>query len=333
MKNAAYKFSVIIPVYNVEPYIRRCVDSVLAQSFRDFEIVLVDDGSPDNCGKICDEYAARDERIKCVHQPNDGLSAARNMGLRASRGEYILFLDSDDMWNDAEALQQINRVLVSKPETQVLCFGYKLFNSDGSMRKACIPDNLADGRDDKYSVLKHLTYQYQYYSSSYVKAIKRDFLIENELFFKSGILSEDIGWSGEILIKAQHFAVLGSGFYSYILRDSGSITSSVGRKNILDILTQIERAIEMIPAEESDPKLQALYYEYWAYQFAAFLGDVPTLSGDEDYNDILDRCRRCTFLLNYDHVPKVKAVKLSYRILGLKNTMRLLHRYLERNWR
>lgn len=92
MKNAAYKFSVIIPVYNVEPYIRRCVDSVLAQSFRDFEIVLVDDGSPDNCGKICDEYAARDERIKCIHQPNGGLSAARNTGLRASRGDTSSFL-------------------------------------------------------------------------------------------------------------------------------------------------------------------------------------------------------------------------------------------------
>lgn len=327
------KFSIIIPVYNVEQYLHRCVDSVLNQSFSNFEIILVDDGSSDKSGKICDKYVIKDKRVKCIHQVNQGVSCARNTGLNAANGEYVVFIDSDDMWNDTEALQRINRVLTRKPETQVLCFGYKLFSGDGTMRKVCIPDFHQSNCDNKYSILKHLIYNYQYYSFAYTKAVKRDFLLQNHIFFVTNMLGEDSGWSGEILIKAQHFSVLSSGFYSYILRDSGSITSSVSRKNILDILTQIERAIEMIPAEESDPKLQALYYEYWAYQFAAFLGDVPTLSGDEDYNDILDRCRRCAFLLNYDHVPKVKAVKLSYRILGLKNTMRLLHRYLERNWR
>ena len=88
--------SVIIPIYNVEKYLRECLDSVLAQTYKNLEIILIDDGSPDNCGKICDEYAAKDNRIKVIHQINQGVSAARNAGLDAARGEYIGFVDSDD---------------------------------------------------------------------------------------------------------------------------------------------------------------------------------------------------------------------------------------------
>lgn len=88
--------SVIVPVYKVEPYLRRCVDSILAQTFTDFELILVDDGSPDNCGAICDEYAARDERVRVIHQENSGVSSARNAGLDAAIGNYITFVDSDD---------------------------------------------------------------------------------------------------------------------------------------------------------------------------------------------------------------------------------------------
>lgn len=90
------KLSIIVPVYNVEPYLRRCVDSILNQTFSDFELILVDDGSPDSCGAICDDYAARDRRIKVIHKANGGVSYARNEGLDIAQGEYIGFVDSDD---------------------------------------------------------------------------------------------------------------------------------------------------------------------------------------------------------------------------------------------
>ena len=90
------KISVIVPVYKVEPYLQKCIDSILAQTFRDFELILVDDGSPDNCPAICDAAAGKDERVRVIHRKNAGLSAARNAGLSAARGEYIGFVDSDD---------------------------------------------------------------------------------------------------------------------------------------------------------------------------------------------------------------------------------------------
>ena len=91
------QISVIVPVYKVEKYLHECVDSILAQTFRDFELILVDDGSPDNCGAICDEFAAKDPRFRVFHIPNGGVSHARNVGLDAARGEYITFIDSDDL--------------------------------------------------------------------------------------------------------------------------------------------------------------------------------------------------------------------------------------------
>ena len=88
--------SIIVPVYKVEPYLRRCVDSILDQTFTDFELILVDDGSPDNCPAICDEYAEQDDRVKVVHKANGGLSSARNAGMAVANGKYYLFCDSDD---------------------------------------------------------------------------------------------------------------------------------------------------------------------------------------------------------------------------------------------
>ena len=90
------KISVIVPVYNVEKYLNRCIDSILNQSYSDFELILVDDGSPDNSGKICDEYAQMDERVRVIHKENGGVSLARNAGIDNARGEYITFIDSDD---------------------------------------------------------------------------------------------------------------------------------------------------------------------------------------------------------------------------------------------
>ncbi len=98
--------SIIVPVYKVEPYIHQCVDSILAQTFADFELILVDDGSPDNCPRICDEYAELDPRVKVIHKANGGLVSARKAGLRAARGKYIGYVDSDD-WVEAKNVRVI----------------------------------------------------------------------------------------------------------------------------------------------------------------------------------------------------------------------------------
>lgn len=105
--NYCPKFTVIIPVYNVAAYLAKCIDSVLKQEFKQYEVILIDDGSTDESGTICDKFAEQDKRIVVIHQKNKGLSAARNIGIENAKGEYILFLDSDDYWHDSSALNII----------------------------------------------------------------------------------------------------------------------------------------------------------------------------------------------------------------------------------
>ncbi len=107
-------FSVIVPVYNVEKYLHRCVDSILNQTYGDFEVLLIDDGSPDRCPQICDEYAQKDPRVKVIHKPNGGLVSARNAGILAARGDYICYVDSDD-WADESMLQFVHDTLAQSP--------------------------------------------------------------------------------------------------------------------------------------------------------------------------------------------------------------------------
>lgn len=117
------QISVIVPVYNVEKYLHRCIDSILAQTFTDFELLLIDDGSKDNSGAICDEYAARDSRVQVFHKENGGVSSARNLGLDNAQGEWITFVDSDD-WIEPILIESCVAVIRKKHNIDVIRYGY-----------------------------------------------------------------------------------------------------------------------------------------------------------------------------------------------------------------
>lgn len=120
--NNEYLISIIVPVYNVEPFISECINSILIQSYKNFELILVNDGSTDNSPTICEQYASKDKRIKVIHKANGGLSDARNWGLKFSSGEYVVFLDSDDYWNDCDALFSLYSLLNKYSEVDVVFF-------------------------------------------------------------------------------------------------------------------------------------------------------------------------------------------------------------------
>lgn len=126
--------SIIVPIYNVERFLRKCIESMVAQTYQDIEIILVDDGSPDNCGEICDEYARRDTRIKVVHQKNKGVSAARNAGLDIAKGEYIGFCDPDDFVAPEMYEYLLNAMLIHN--TDIVACGYDYFSEDYELDKA-----------------------------------------------------------------------------------------------------------------------------------------------------------------------------------------------------
>lgn len=150
------KISVIVPVYKVEKYIRQCVDSVLNQSCRDFELILVDDGSPDNCPQICDEYAAKDARVKVIHKENGGLSSARKAGIEAASGEFIMIVDGDD-WLSPETCECCLASLEHEPDADCVIFSYVREYPDRSilahvMDSSCV----MEGREAEERVYRRL---------------------------------------------------------------------------------------------------------------------------------------------------------------------------------
>ena len=139
--------SVIVPVYKVEKYIHRCIESILAQTFTDFELILVDDGSPDNCGAICDEYAARDNRIHVIHQANGGLSEANNAGLNCAQGELVAFCDGDDFW-ECNLLKATVPVMQTE-QADCILFGHNICNDNGILKSRPVTCEKYDFKSDQ----------------------------------------------------------------------------------------------------------------------------------------------------------------------------------------
>ena len=320
-------FSIIIPVYNTEKELERCVRSVTCQTFHDFELILVDDGSRDNSGALCDTFAREDERIVVIHQENSGSSEARNTGARAAKGKYLLFLDSDDMWSDPEALENLS-IIIQRNSVDVICFGVEIFDDDGSFVKSRIPTEPSCDAVSKESVLKHLVYSNQYFSASYVKAIRRDFFFENDLSFVKGLVSgEDGEWSGRVMVRCRSIAAMPSAFYKRIRRAEGGITSFIGKKNILDVFRAIEIGLQYVDQHAENSILRELYLEYWAYQYAMLFGLAYRLHRDPEYKTIIDLFRRYKWLLEYDHVKKVKAVRCLTAMLGVRGAISTISLY------
>lgn len=306
------KFSIIIPVYKVERYLPQCIDSVLKQTFRNFEIILVDDGSLDKCPAICDEYAERDSRISVIHKPNGGLSDARNAGLNIAQGEYVLFLDSDDWWDDCDALKKIlDCTLTSNPT--VVIFGMKKYftkdDSFGDIRKPDISQisPTQRGKDDIQAIMQNNIY----IACACDKAVRRDFIEKYQLRFVKGQLSEDIEWCCKLLLNAPTIEILSEAFYVYRQQVTTSITSNVGKRNINDILDVITRY-----ADKSSLPLK----HFLANQYVLLITTLMRLPRGKR-KDFNKQIKSYWWLLDYNWYPyvvKVSMIKfLGYHIVKL----------------
>ena len=196
------RFSIIVPIYKVEKYLKTCINSILLQTFSDFEVILVDDGSPDQCGKICDDYVEQDSRIKVIHKANGGLSSARNAGLNTAIGEYVIFVDSDDYWDDNTALEHIQNNL-TETKADLLIFPAKRFYEDENKFT-----NILNIKVDRNKIINQNTEQaikYMlenniYRAAAWNKVVKKKIIDSHNMRFKDGYLSEDMDWCGDLLM-------------------------------------------------------------------------------------------------------------------------------------
>lgn len=313
-------FSIIVPVYNVENYIKDCVDSVLKQNESDFEIILVDDGSQDTCDEICEQYALDDTRIHVIHKKNGGLSSARNAGLDIAKGEYIIFLDSDDFWDDDNALYNINKNL-EETNADVLIFPAKRYYKKGKVTYI-LPEEVDRKKvinSDVNSAIEYLLTYNIYRAAAWNKVIRKSIIDEHQMRFKEGILSEDMDWCGNLLLYSRRFDFYKEPFYSYRQQRSGSITCNKSKKLVADKIKLCAKGYKQ--AEEyPDKEKGKLLGSYYAYEYAVTLG----VSADVKDKDILRQMKNLEPLLEHDICNKVKKVNKLRRIIGYELTRRLL---------
>ena len=217
--------SVIVPIYKFEKYLKRCVDSLLAQSYSDFELILVDDGSPDNCGSICEEYAAKDKRIRVIHKENGGLSDARNAGLRIAKGEYVAFVDSDD-WVATNYLETLLKVIELTDSDICEC---EVLKTTGEIEKYEKSEKKYISYSSKEAlellICDKILHQYVWN-----KLYKRSCL--KDILFAVGKINEDEFWTYQIFGNARRITKISDVLYYYFQRGSSIMGNHYNLKRL-----------------------------------------------------------------------------------------------------
>lgn len=315
------RFSIIVPIYKVEKYLKTCIDSILTQTFSDFEAILVDDGSPDNCGEICDDYAEHDSRVKVIHKANGGLSSARNAGLDIAIGEYVIFVDSDDYWDDNTALEHIQKNL-TETKADLLVFPAKRFYEDENKFTYILNIEVERSKIINQNAEQATRYMLEnniYRAAAWNKVVKKSIIDTHNMRFKDGYLSEDMDWCGDLLIYCSRFDFYENPLYVYRQQRNGSITSGKAEKLVADKIYMCQKGYEqgIDLAERNKAKLLLSYY---AYEYAVTLG---VSSGVKDKSTLLEM-RKLQVLLNYDLCDKVKQVNKMKKIVGYGLTRKAL---------
>lgn len=298
------KISVIVPVYNVENYIRRCVESILQQKYQEFELLLIDDGSKDSSGYICDEYEKRDERIRVIHKENGGLSDARNVGIFAATGEFVTYIDSDDYVSD-EYLTTLLQVQ-QEGDYDIVCASFTFFSDENDD----IFKNTSSGEKTIYSgveACKALLLG-ELFTSSCNMVIRKS--IAEKSMFPVGKYHEDEFTTFRYFLSAQKICKINKNLYFYYQRE-GSIIHSFGKA----VLDEIEAADNycIVCADVNNDLLKAANKKKYS-MFLQILRDYPQIKNSyvDHYRMIIEYIKQYRWYIilksNESKIYKIKTI-------------------------
>lgn len=270
--------SIVVPIYNVEKYLKKCIDSILVQTYKNIEIILVDDGSPDNCGAICEEYGKKDSRIKIIHKENGGLSDARNVGIEVAIGKYITFIDSDD-YVDENYIAYLYQIL-KKYKTRISIISNYIITSNGKIIDLGL--NYKEESIDKIEALKRMLNEEGYTVSAWSK------LYDIELFknvkFPKGKLCEDNGTTYKLIEQVENVAFGNKSKYYYLKRD-GSIMLSTFNEKKLDMIYLTDEMCDFL--EKKYPELEKVTKRRKIYARFNILRQMINTNNDVIENEII----------------------------------------------
>lgn len=312
------KFSIVIPVYNVEKYIHQCIESVLEQNFSDYEIILINDGSSDNCGKICDEYGQQHSHIIVIHKSNGGLSDARNFGIKKAQGEYLIFLDSDDYWQGENILSSLQEIIDNEnPDIIIHSFTYDnlyTIKKDHSTFKTFMKqiNSIKNQKNNISDYKTELLIKGIYESTGWNKIIKKEIIDKYNLKFPFGKLHEDIFWSFDILKVFEKISFFKSNFYQYRINREGSITKEIKPKNIINISDFILKESNLVTNDFMEIYLLQIYF--------ALNHKLNFLSKENRtvLKPIIENCHNVTKNILKKHYPQFGLKGYLIKILGVR---------------
>lgn len=281
------KVSIVVPIYNVEKYLHKCVDSIIGQTYHNLEIILVDDGSPDNCPAICDEYQKKDSRVRVIHKPNGGLSDARNAGLDIATGEYVTFIDSDD-WYAEDAIEILVGVMLQN-DVSIACMRNASVSSDYTQ-----VEKVSDTKEVRVissnELLKRICEKT--YSTSVCNKLFKRSLLENKRFVY-GRLNEDFLTLCELLMPDYQVATVEyPGYFYYTRAESLTHTQSDRVRPVQDAL---KNSLELMKkASDTYPKLEQYFARIALYQARTLLFVISPDEMRRDSESILliNQCLR-----------------------------------------
>lgn len=268
-------FSIIVPIYNVEQYLNQCIDSILIQSFSNFELILVNDGSTDNSIAICSKYKETDERVVLIDKKNEGLSASRNKGLLEASGEYIVFVDSDDFWVGQNALQDIAD-LINKTNVDIIIHEESRYFSPNRIQCKFNQNKLKHISGDFEHDASDMVYHHLYVASAWDKVIKKSILIDNDLFFTLNKIGEDMEWCAKLMNHLHTYTIYPKSFYMYRQLRPGSIVFNINEKVVLDIFMSVKNGL--IEIDNNKETLQLAIKNYWSFYYVVVLMHFDKLS-------------------------------------------------------
>jgi glycosyltransferase involved in cell wall biosynthesis len=311
-------FSIIVPIYKVENYLRQCLGSVLVQTFTDYECILVDDGSPDNCPAICDEYAVKDTRFSVIHKENGGLSDARNVGIQAAIGEYIVLLDSDDLFAANDALENLYNVI---QETKAPV----IFNSNLT---TVIQENYSsyDGFEKGMNCLSSTAFHkivmrnQKILLAGWEFTLHRALLFRYGLFFKKGILHEDEHWMPRVLCTTEKIGINHSLFYKYRRGRDTSIMGTINPSHSLDKLLIIDDLL-ILSANAQLKEHSLLFRQYAARLCFRIFTEIDMLYQyyPTEYTQVVIKLKKMKKLLLETRNIKYTILYIFIFFTGIKN--------------
>lgn len=315
------KISIIIPIYNVENHLDECIQSVTNQTYKNTEIILINDGSPDSCPSKCEEWKEKDDRIIVIHQENSGLSAARNAGIKASTGSYITFLDSDDYYCDLTIFEKAAHKIANQSVDMVMFhFIPNYFFSNTSIA--------ANNFRNVY--VQELTTQ-AFSHHAVAKLIRRDIIIDHSLYFQQGILCEDVEWFYRFSQHIHTIALLQD--YAYYYRTNpNSITQNINEKYVYDLRCATEKHYQNILNSKLEEPFKAALLSSLCGHYLIMLKDLSCLPHNTQ-KKLLSNIKDLSPIIAYDSLHRKK--QIMHRLLGVYryvNFFSLKHK-ISKKWR